>query len=203
MYIFLIVLAVLAILIALIMFINAVMIFNYDKSNIFYVYIKFLFIKIKLYQSVQEKKDKEQKETKTGENSSTKTADTDKKAESTIDIHEKVSAQIHEPLDFIKRFFKVLKSFRHKIIITNMKIIINFGTGDAAETAVICGSIYALVYGLIGAAQNTFYITKPQVHINPDYSGKTANGEFYAEIKSRIFNIIRLIIRLLKDINKK
>lgn len=96
-----------------------------------------------------------------------------------------------------KDILSIIAGFKHKFTITELKINLNLGTGDAAETAIACGGLYSTIYGILGALQNAIYIVPPQININPIYSGKTANGNFTISFSTKLILLRKIAFKLI------
>jgi len=106
-------------------------------------------------------------------------------------------------LDIIKRAVRLIAFTRYKFTIKKVKIKIDLGMDDAAKTAILCGSLYSVIYTALGGLQHMYYVEKPQVSVNPMYNTIGFSHEYYFEISGRIKDIIRIAIKAYKEFNNK
>jgi hypothetical protein len=97
-----------------------------------------------------------------------------------------------------KDILSIIAEFKHKFTITELKINLNIGTGDAADTAIACGTLYSSIYGILGALQNAIYIVPPQININPDYSSKVASGNFSISFRTKPILLRKILFKIIK-----
>jgi len=179
--IFLIISAVLLFLIFIILFSKLSGVIIYDDKDKLRIIIKFLFFKIKVFPVSPKKQKKSETKDKTDEN---------------LDVISSVKKAVFHLTDFIK-------IIKHKLTISDFKLTAEIGTGDAAQTAILCGTCYAAVYSVLGPLQNIFIINPPQILINPVYNGKTAKVEYSGKISARVITYIVIAIKALAVILKK
>lgn len=97
-------------------------------------------------------------------------------------------------ITIIKKFFGRL---RYKVQIPVVRVKMEYGTGDAAVTGMLYGSIWGLVgtlYPIISGWAHTSY---PTLDITPDFYGKRFNIETRSIIKVRPAHIISALFAAL------
>lgn len=129
-----------------------------------------------------------------------------------IDEVAKIKDEITETYSSVTGIIKdILGHLRYKIQIPVLKIELEYGTGDAASTGMIYGSIWSvtsLIYPIISMWTHMVY---PTLDITPDYYGKRFDIEAWSIIKVRPAHIINAAIKTffspnltyLKNIFKK
>lgn len=91
----------------------------------------------------------------------------------------------------LKRFFG---SMRYKIQIPVLRITLDFGTGDAASTGMLYGTIWGaagLLFPLLARYTHTVF---PMIDITPDYYGKRFDIKAKSIIKVRPVHIINAAV---------
>ncbi len=100
-----------------------------------------------------------------------------------------------------------LKYSRDKIQIANLEISIEFGTLDAAKTAVFVGSFWAALYGFLPILDQIFRVRKHEFSVTPCYNRELFRAQAEGIIKTRVMHIIFigtvLLIQFLRYKNKK
>ncbi len=192
--IFLIISAIILLLIFITLFSKVSGIVLYDDKNKLRLIVKLFFFKIQIY-PFPLKKNKKKKST----SSSVSKTKEKEKTEEKIDVISTVKKAVF-------RFNDFLDIIRHKLTVSDFKLTAQIGTGDAAQTAILCGICYTAVYSVLGPLQNIFVINPPQILINPDYNGKTAKVEYSARIYARVITYIVIAVKSLRVLlsnNKK
>ena len=163
-------------------FSHAKIVVKYD--NDFKVYFKLLFIKISLIDSKKTKKKK-------------------KKKSSAPDL--KTLTGDRGVFDSIKLAIDAVRNAGFSLSICDFCLDCSVGTSDAAQTALLCGSLYALIYNALGTLNRMVFVNKPIVSINPDYNGQTFKVKFNTVIKGQtgalIISFISLFLFLKKQNN--
>jgi len=92
---------------------------------------------------------------------------------------------------------EIFGHLRHKIKIPVLKITLEYGTGDAAATGILYGSIWSVVSVLYPIAVSWAKMDYPVLDITPDFYGKRFNLEALSIIKVRPVHIINAVIALI------
>ena len=168
--ILLIILSILVIIILVVLFTDIGITISYNHKDGLLVSLKWLFIKTDVLSKVKENAGEKQKEKPPIE---------------------------ADAVMVSKDILSIIAGFKHKFTITELKINLNLGTGDAAETAIACGGLYSSIYGILGALQNAIYIVPPQININPIYSRKTANGNFTISFSTKLILLRKIAFKFI------
>ncbi len=162
--------------------------------------LKYMLFKLRLYPSPKVKENaknsEEEKQKKTNQ-------------------HSKKQFEILKNLsgDIIKTAKKVLSYiFHHAITIEELNISAKIGTGDPADTGLICGGAYATIFQVLGFMKQNMKLKKHNVEISPDFDERIVSGGIYAKLHTRIahafiilFIVLKLVIKykqLSRRINK-
>lgn len=86
---------------------------------------------------------------------------------------------------------------RYKIHIPLLRVKLEYGTGNPANTGMIYGSVWGLIGLLYPIAARYFYIAFPQADITPDFYGKRFKTEIKSIIKVRPAHIINAAVYAL------
>ena len=99
-----------------------------------------------------------------------------------------------ETLALIRKF---LGKTRFKIHIPTLRVKLEYGTGNPANTGIIYGSVWGLVGVIYPLAAMYFHIAFPQLDITPDFYGKRFNIEIKSIINVRPTQIINAALTTL------
>ncbi|MBE7011465.1 MAG: DUF2953 domain-containing protein [Ruminococcaceae bacterium] len=110
------------------------------------------------------------------------------------DIEKKKTKLTHKK-SFLWSF---LREMRYKIEIKKVKIKVDYGTDDPADTGVLYGVIWAAIGNIYQVFNQYFVFDFPETEINPDFENKLFKIEFYGIIKVRIVHIINALIKSRK-----
>lgn len=107
---------------------------------------------------------------------------------------EEVKNVKNELTDAYSETFALIRKFlgktRFKIHIPTLRVKLDYGTGNPANTGIIYGSVWGLVGVIYPLAAMYFHIAFPQLDITPDFYGKRFNIEIKSIIKVRPTHII-------------
>lgn len=81
-------------------------------------------------------------------------------------------------------------SLRGRIELSEIRISIVYGTGNAAHTGMLCGAFWSLVGGLYAFLCRFFSVEFPKLNIQPDFNRKRLETEFGGIIAVRPAHII-------------
>ena len=71
---------------------------------------------------------------------------------------------------------------KHGIRIRELRISGSFGTDDPADTGIICGAVYTVVYNTISFIKRHCRLGKWEVNISPDFNEACFEAGMYAEL---------------------
>lgn len=95
--------------------------------------------------------------------------------------------------------WKILKELRYRIEVVKVKLSVDYGTGDPADTGILYGVIWAAIGNLYQLFNQYLVFDFPEVSLNPDFENKIFKTEFEGIIKVRL---VHIIIALLKSVKK-
>ena len=91
----------------------------------------------------------------------------------------------------------LLRASEYDVVISDVRIRLNYGTGDAATTGMAYGVIWAVIGAVYGIGCEYFSISFPEVEIEPNYNEPVFDGEISGIIAVRLVHIINIILPLL------
>ncbi len=91
---------------------------------------------------------------------------------------------------------KSKRGVRKRIIAEEISLNISFGTGDAAHTGIITGSLWGAIYNVIAFFANFIRVTEPQINITPDYENELFEFDGKCILKLCAANIISVFLIL-------
>lgn len=125
-------------------------------------------------------------------------------AENGIDFDEikNVKNEISETYsDIIAVIKKLFEHLRYKVQFPVVRVKMEYGTGDAAATGMLYGSIWGAVSTFYPIACRWARISYPTLDITPDFYGKRFNIEAQSIIKVRPAHIISALFTALRTPN--
>ena len=206
----LIVLAIIALIIFALIFPFTTIVVHYKDMQLD-VKIKHLFFKKNLFFDFTKEKNTEQKKTKDeAGNAESKGFDIRSKineikdriysSETGFNIDEVKNVK-NELTDAYSETFALIRKFlgktRFKIHIPTIRVKLDYGTGNPANTGMIYGSVWGLVGVIYPLAAMYFHIAFPQLDTTPDFYGKRFNIEIKSIIKVRPTHIINAALTTL------
>lgn len=109
--------------------------------------------------------------------------------------------------DTYESIVKIKVLLGKKIILKKMFLKIHFGTGDAYYTGILTGILWALGGSFFSILDSMFEVYEKELRIDPDFSQKKMNGDFYCIFQVKLVYIIVVLIKLksfkLKDKKNK
>ena len=121
-------------------------------------------------------------------------------------IYDNIGSIINRTKSFSKRISDILSlsknitSFsKKKVHCKEIRFYAQIGTSDAAETAIICGSLWAFIYSSYAIIPNFFSLDlkHPTFDVIPVYNQECLNISFYGIFYVRLVNIISISLKLL------
>lgn len=126
------------------------------------------------------------------------------KEEQTEEAFEKDTKKFTQKLhDFAAAFKAAVKLTRKYVKVENIQVKINFGTGEAASTAVSTGVLWTLVCGCISAISLVARADKPSIEITPHFNECFFNSEGMCIISSRLVYITIIVMSILFKIKSR
>lgn len=193
----LITLAVLAVL-ALLLLSSAVLTVRLDEN--FTLYIRYLFIRIRLYPQ----KEQRAKKKDAGGQTKKEKADKPKKPNPFQRLVEEKGflEAVGQLCEIAKEAMARLSQLLRHVRICPFRLEITAGGEDAAETALIYGGICAAVYPVLGTLCSLSHVRRFETDIHPDFDGGKSYARLLAKCRLRPVFVILFIIELAFDIYK-
>ncbi len=117
---------------------------------------------------------------------------------------EKKSQKLGEKIDAFKEFYKLATKLLGRYVkLDDIAIKIDFGTGDAPSTAILVGTLWGVIYGIVGKIGSICEIKKHNVEVIPNYNSAVFSFEGKCIIKSSIAYIIIIAITILMKIKSR
>ena len=177
-----------AVLIILLIPVRIFALFAYGHKNAAKLDVKIGFVKLKIPKKVDGKK----KTMPTDSEKTDKTGVLDK-ITTAHKIYSEFSEEILELIDYISR---------KSMVFENVKIDIEYSTGDAAATGILCGVINGAVWGALGIIDNRAGIENMDVKIVPDFNSEMLKIEASCIARLKNVHIIVIAVKLFRLCNK-
>ena len=135
----------------------------------------------------------------------TKTAKSEE-ADEKLSFLQKVKKYYRIFLRISRTWSKSKRAVRKRILAEKIYLNFSFGTGDAASTGILTGSLWAAIYNVIAFIANFIRVTEPQISINPSYDEELLGFDCECILKIRLANIITILTIIAVNyyfINKK
>lgn len=193
----LIVLAVLALL-ALLLFSSVVLTVRLDDD--FTLYIRYLFVRIRLYPQ----KEKRAKKEADGGQTKKKKAERPKKPNPFQRIVEEKGflEAVGQMCEIAKEVMARLRQLLRHARIYPLRLEIAAAGEDAAETALTYGGICAAVYPMLGTLYTLAHVRRFEADIHPDFDGGKSYVRLLAKFRLRPVFAVHFLIGLTFDIYK-
>lgn len=156
--------------------INVIADFAYNSDNNT-LYLKFLFIRIKLYPAVEKAVSDYEKEPEKEDREAADIVQTLKKARNVYSVLKK---DIRQLVNYI---------LTRALSVKSLNISAVLGTGDPMYTGILYGAVNAAVYGALGAADAKMKIKKYHVDIKSDFDNARLAAGIYAVIYTRLVHL--------------
>lgn len=89
----------------------------------------------------------------------------------------------------------LLGEMRYRIEVKKVKIRVDFGTGDPADTGILYGAIWAAIGSVYQILNMYLVFDFPETEINPDFENKIFKTEFEGIIRLRLVHLIRALAK--------
>jgi len=176
---FVIVMAIIAVIVAIILFSKIKIFFEYKKLPGEKIYtdltIKIGFVKIPLG---QKKKPEENPDSSNGK------------------LLEKLKKYIKTFKTVKKIYEKHRWHIRKNFVVDNLDFHIKFGTGDAASTGILTGVIWSFLYGVNGLVSTVGILKKHYFEVAPVYAEKGLILQGSTRISARVVSLLILALRI-------
>ncbi len=114
------------------------------------------------------------------------------------DIEKEVKKKEKSLSDKTSFLWVLLGNMRYRIEIVKVKIKVDYGTGDPADTGILYGIIWGAIGNLYQLFSQYFIFDFPEAEINPDFENKVFKTEFEGIIRVRLVHIINAILKSIK-----
>lgn len=176
---FMIVMAIIAVIVAIILFSKIKIFFEYKKLPGEKLYtdlsVRIGFIKIPLSKNKRAKNKKETSDSKISE-----------KVKNYVSTF-KIVKQIYK-----KHRYRIRKNF----VVDNFDFHIKFGTGDAASTGILTGAIWSFLYGANGLVSTVGILKKHYFEVVPVYAERGLILQGSTRISARVASLLVLALRI-------
>lgn len=119
----------------------------------------------------------------------------------TKDAGNELAKKPKEFLNDIKKYSRetldILSFLKSRIIIYNFKFYIRIGTGDAASTGILTGSLWAVLYNFISVCDNHIELQKHDIKVAPDFLNETFVVDFEAIIGLKVIHSLFILRKFL------
>ena len=109
-------------------------------------------------------------------------------------------------LDYKDAFMMTAKKMRRKFVFKKLYLTVNYGDGDACSTAVASGSMWGLIYNILGFITNISTVRNHRETVIPEYNKKVfcinAEGIFTLRLVHIICGFILYKINYKKYVKK-
>ncbi|MEG1980884.1 MAG: DUF2953 domain-containing protein [Clostridia bacterium] len=219
------VLGIIVLVIVFVLLLNIRLTVSYNKETKNVITLKIGFIKITIYPQKEKKpkKPKPEKREKANNKPDDKTPENKKENECTKEPEstkecENTKAKATKTTKFAEKetekkskkisvtfstILKIISFVRYRLTIYDIRINMNIGINDAANTAILCGGLYANIYEGIGLLQNMVFVNPPLITITPAYNELKLEAEYYISVKIRILSAIIILLKTLRLLKKE
>ena len=153
-------------------------------------------------------KPKDEEKEKTEEKPETDAKPQPKKENTAISFFKKLkekygfSGAVKQIFGFVRDLFPHIKSLLKHIKIKRVGLDIIIAEGDAAKTAIEYGSVCAVVYPVLAAAESIANIEYKAINIRSDFEGSESEFSFKATVRTRIFFLLIALIKIYSEYKK-
>lgn len=169
--------------------INIIADFAYKSENN-ELYIKFLFIKIRLYPNVKKSTDEsvgKYEEKDRGEVEEQQSGIIAKLAEAKY-VYSVLKKDILRLLNYV---------FEKAVAINEINVSAVIGTGNPMYTGIVYGAVNAAVFGFLGAADRKIKIKKHKTDIKADFDNEVLAAGVYAVVCTRAVHLYYLAVKAI------
>lgn len=111
----------------------------------------------------------------------------------TLSFRQKVKKYYGIFLRISQTWARSKRKVRKRIMAEKICFNLSFGTGDAAHTGILTGSLWAATYNVIAFIANFIRVTEPQISINPSYDEEILDFDGECILKISLANIITIL----------
>ena len=95
---------------------------------------------------------------------------------------------------------EILDLIKHRAKFSDIYVRLRYGTGDAANTGIMYGAIWAFVGNVYAYLCRHFYVEFPTVELEPQFDKTAFEIEAQGIITTRLVHIIKCVLKLLPKI---
>lgn len=92
---------------------------------------------------------------------------------------------------------EILDLVKHRAKFSDIYVRLRYGTGDAANTGIMYGAIWAFVGNIYAYLCRHFYVEFPTVELEPQFDKAAFEVEAQGIITTRLVHIIKCVLKLL------
>lgn len=116
------------------------------------------------------------------------------KNEADFNLTDKVKKYYNTFLKIRYTWLRSKKKVRKNIFCSKLFLNIKFGLEDAAKTGMATGAIWTALYNVIAFLSNFMRLTEPEIHVNPIFDEEYIEADSECIIDFRLVNIISILI---------
>ncbi len=154
------------------------------------LFLKFLFLKFRVYPMKKKEKKKKEQDAKPKDKKKSKTKP------------HGISYYIDKYGELIKSLLNSAGKLLKHIRLSRLDVSITVAHEDAANTAVEYGAACAVVYPIVSILESNVEVKESSISIKPDFDAKTSSGTLYADIRIRVFHVFAALFRLASQLIK-
>ncbi len=98
--------------------------------------------------------------------------------------------------------FQSLKYLLKKAVVKDFKLHITASTSDAAQTAMLYGGLCSILYPAVAFLETVMTVKEDDIKINADYENFRSYFFLSANIKIRVFYILKAFLKVLPIVKK-
>ena len=99
-------------------------------------------------------------------------------------------------------FFEIFKFLKKHLVFYEFTAKLNFGLEDAAETGILTGAAWGVLYNIVGFVDRTFVLKNHCVDVVPDFENEKLDFIFECGAGLRVFWVLSMLFALLKNIKR-
>lgn len=97
-------------------------------------------------------------------------------------------------------FWRRISYLIKKIVIKKFRLNVTVASDDAAETALLYGGVCGVLYPVVGFLETVMDFKEDNMKIVCDFETAQPDLDFFAEIKIRIFHLLKAVFKIIPEI---
>ncbi|MCM8900864.1 DUF2953 domain-containing protein [Caldicoprobacter algeriensis] len=103
---------------------------------------------------------------------------------------QEIISLVRKGLRIVQQNAQYFKTVKDKVKVEDFEVMARLGTGDAAHTALLCGSLLSLLHIALFHLQNKYYLEKKRVNVTPVFDREDFELNFNCIIALKLRYII-------------